>query len=232
MTDIRQDTQTTRPAPPAGAGDLLQRSLPLAALLLAAAGGFLPWVYREAVALQLTAPGLAEFVKFLPEVRRGELALSRLAFLLPLFAGALSLPLLAVNRQLRYRRGWQWLLRLAVLPPALALLPPVWTPGILVAAEFRWQTLAAILCLGIGAVAPLLKNAPLRWLALASCLLALAGAGLAFQQFYRAQAALAEVYHSPVAPGWGAWLIWAGAGWLALGSLAAWLTPRPPIRGD
>lgn len=201
----------------------LARSLPLAAVVLAAAGAFWPWVYREAVALQLTAPGLAEFVKFLPEVRRGELAVSRLFFLLPLLAGTVVLPLLAVNRQVGYPRWLQWLLRLAVLPFALSLLSPVWTPAVLVSAEFRLQTLAAILCLGLGLVAPLLKNLPLRWLALAGAGLALLAVGLAFQQFFLARAALEDVYRSPIVPGWGAWLAWAGAGWLLLGAASAFL---------
>jgi hypothetical protein len=214
----------------------IQRTLPLGALLLAVAGGFLPWVYRDAVALQLTAPGLAEFVKFLPEVRRGELAIARLNFLLPLLAGTISLPLLAANRQLDYPRWAEWLLRLAVVPLALALLSPVWTPGVLVAAEFRLQTLAAVVCLALSLVAPWFGDVPLRWLAPVTGLLGLFGTGLAFQQFFLARPALADVYRSPVEPGWGAWLTWLAAAWLVVGTAAALFRPaatrQPRIRCD
>ncbi|RMF05937.1 MAG: hypothetical protein D6768_00195 [Chloroflexi bacterium] len=180
-------------------------------LLLAGIGGaFAPWVWRQAVALQLTAPGLAEFVKFLAEVRTAQIQVQRLHFLLPLFVAMLALPVLVENRALGLPRWWRWLLRLAVIPLALAALSPVWTPAILMAAEFRTQTLLAGLAVGLALVAPLLRGLPLKWLAVA---LALAGAtalALAFRQFALVQPGIENAYHSRVTPGWGWWLTAAG----------------------
>ena len=69
-------------------------------LLTGVGGAFAPWVWRGAVALQLTAPGLAEFIKFLAESRTLQLQAERLWFLLPLFTAMLALPLFAANRRL------------------------------------------------------------------------------------------------------------------------------------
>ena len=55
-----------------------------AMVMVGVGGGFAPWVYHDVVALQLTAPHLAEYVKFLGEVRLGMLNVQRLHFLLPL----------------------------------------------------------------------------------------------------------------------------------------------------
>src|SRR5262245_44023312 len=82
-------------------------------LLAGLGGGFAPWIWRESVALQLTAPGLAEFVKFLPEVRLGQLHVERLYFLTPLFWVMLTLPLVIENRALLIPVWLRWVGRLA-----------------------------------------------------------------------------------------------------------------------
>ena len=61
--------------------------LPLA-LLMALVGAFGPWVSHRAAALVLTGQDMAEFVKFLPDVRSGELRVTRELFYLPFLAGA------------------------------------------------------------------------------------------------------------------------------------------------
>ncbi|HEX9926343.1 MAG TPA: hypothetical protein VGD99_27050 [Anaerolineae bacterium] len=169
-------------------------------------GAFAPWIWRESVALQLTGPGLAEFVKFLPDIRTGQIRVERLAFLLPLFLAMLALPLIVENEKLALpvwlRRG----LRLGVIPLALASLSPVWTPTILIAPEFRLQTGLAILAFGLAFFAPLFRGLPLKPLALL-----LSGAGLAalvlpVWQFSLVQASIAAAYHAPIALGWGWWL--------------------------
>jgi hypothetical protein len=188
-------------------------------LLVAGVGGaFAPWLWREPVALQLTAPGLAEFVKFLPSVRTVQVALQRLHFLLPLFVAMLALPLFAANRQLALPRWLNWLMRLAVLPLSLAALSPVWTPAILTAPEFRLQTLLAGAAVGLAFIAPLLRGLPLRLL---SPLLAAGGIAaivLPYRQFLLAQPDIAQAYAGPAALGWGWWLTVAG---LALSIAAA-----------
>jgi hypothetical protein len=166
-------------------------------------GGFLPWIWRDPVALQLTAPGLAEFVKFLPEVRLGQVQLQRLFFLPPLFLAMLALPLLAANRQLLLPTWLRWLVRLAIVPLALAALSPVWTPTILLAPEFRLQTGLALLALGLALTAPWFKHLPLT--GLISLLLggSLAALILPWWQFRLIQPAIAEAYHQPLWLGWG-----------------------------
>jgi hypothetical protein len=175
-------------------------------LLTGLGGAFLPWIWRESVALQLAAPGLAEFVKFLPQVRAGQIHIERLFFLLPLFLAMLALPLFAVNQALRLPAWMRWLMRLVVIPLALAALSPVWTPAILIASEFRLQSLLAAIAIGLSVVAPLLNGLPLKPL-----VILLIGAGLAalilpFWQFSLIQADVAEAYHQPVSLGWGWWL--------------------------
>jgi hypothetical protein len=196
------------------------RWLLLAGLLLAALGSsFAPWVDRSPAALLLTAPDMAEFVKFLPEVRAGSLAVQRLLFLLPLAVVTLSLPMVAAARQLAYPRWVRWLVLAATLPLALTLLPPVWSPPVFVSDEFRLQTVACGLGLGLVAVSPLLKGVPACWLAALLLPLSLAAPGLALWQFFVVQEAVTRAYASPVVPGWGAWATVAGFALVILGAL-------------
>jgi hypothetical protein len=196
------------------------RWLLLAGLLLAAVGSsFAPWVDRSPAALLLTAPDMAEFVKFLPEVRAGSLAVQRLLFLLPLAVVTLSLPMVATARQLAYPRRVRWLALAATLPLALTLLPPVWSPPVFVSDEFRLQTAACGLGLGLVAVSPALKVVPARWLAVLLLPLSLAAPALALWQFFVVQEAVTRAYASPVVPGWGAWATVAGFALVILGAL-------------
>lgn len=195
-------------------------------------GAFLPWIWRPPVALQLTAPGLAEFVKFLPEVRYGQVQIQRLFFLLPLFFAMLALPLTLENRTLALPRWLCWALRLAVVPFALAALPPVWTPANLIAPEFRLQTELALAAIVLAGAAPLLKNLPLKLL-----LILLVGGGLAsislpVWQFSLIQPGVGEAYSGPVSLGWGWWLT--GASLLASSVGGVWLAligGRDTVRG-
>lgn len=194
-------------------------------LFLAGLGGaFLPWIWRSPVALQLTAPGLAEFIKFLPELRLGQVQIQRLFFLLPLFLAMLALPLFVAQQRL-VLPGWlSWTLRLAVIPLALASLSPVWTPVILAAPEFRLQTILAVMAIGLAFIAPVLKALPLKMLIIMLVGGGLAGMILPWWQFGLIQASVAEAYHEPVSLGWGWWLTVTGVitsmgsgVWLAFG---------------
>jgi hypothetical protein len=184
--------------------------LALGLLLTGIGGAFLPWIWRDSVALQLTAPGLAEFVKFLPEVRLGQVQLQRLFFLLPLFLAMLALPLMVENKSLILPRWLRMALRLIVFPLALASLSPVWTPAILVAPEFRLQTLLAVMAIGLAITATMLKNLPLKPLIILLVMGSLAAIILPLWQFSLIQAGLVEAYHEPVSLGWGWWLTVAG----------------------
>jgi hypothetical protein len=190
-------------------------------LLLTGVGGtFLPWIWHESVALQLTAPGLAEFVKFLPQVRTGQVEIERLFFLLPLFLAMLALPLFAANWALGLPAWLGWLMRLVVIPLALAGLSPVWTPAILIAPEFRLQTLLAVVAIGLSLGAPLLKSLPLKPLVILLMVAASGALILPYWQFSLVQADIAEAYQEPVSLGWGWWLT---AGGLVLSMIGgAW----------
>ena len=180
--------------------------LPLSLVLLGVGGGFTPWVYRSPVALQLTAPGLAEFVKFLPEMRLGLLPIQRLHFLLPLATAALTLPLAATNRQLGLHWSLDGLLRLAVLPLSLALLSPVWSPGVLLNPEFRLQTFTAAAAILLALIAPLFKNIPLKYLTTGVAVLAALSLILVLRQFWLVDDAIGVAYASAIRLGWGGWL--------------------------
>ena len=93
-------------------------------------------------------------------LRHHWLLLARLGWL-ALFLAMLALPLFAVNTSLTLPIWMRWLMRLAVIPLALAALSPVWTPAILTAPEFRQQTILAALAIGLAVIAPLLKKIPL-----------------------------------------------------------------------
>ncbi|MGQ9501079.1 MAG: hypothetical protein ACUVSF_12290 [Anaerolineae bacterium] len=184
-----------------------------------AGASWAPWVERPAAALVLTAPDLAEFVKFLPEVRSGALEVQRLFFLAPLFLLTLGTPLAfgpMVPRSLSWLRV---LIRLAVLPLALMLLPPVWSPFVLISDEFRVQTLGCVICLLLALVWRSHWHVPRLFLILLS-LGWVAAATLAVWQFMKAQQAIAHAYASPIVPGWGAWATLGGS---LLMSVTLWL---------
>jgi hypothetical protein len=188
-------------------------------LLTGIGSAFLPWVWRESVALQLTGPGLAEFVKFLPQVRALQIELNRLHFLLPLFVSMLALPLFAENKALNFPTWLRWLMRLAVFPFALAAISPVWKPGVLIAEEFRLQTILAVTAMGLAVIAPLLKNIPLKVLAGLFVVAGVTAILLPIQQFALTQTGISEAYNQTVHLGWGWWLTAIGIVMAITGSL-------------
>jgi hypothetical protein len=97
----------------------------LVALVLAALSYWGPWIDHQSAALKLSGQDLGEFVKFLPDIRRGKTRFPRQVFYLPPFACVVCLVLLSANRQMVYRR---WL-RLGTLVCALLLLPGLLPPA-------------------------------------------------------------------------------------------------------
>ncbi len=188
--------------------------------MLAASGAtWAPWVERPAAALVLTAPDLAEFVKFLPEVRSGILEVQRLLFLAPLFLVALGTPLVFGSVMPGLPRWLCVLARLAVLPLALLLLPPVWSPSVLISEEFRVQTVGCVVCLASAVIWRSRWPVPRYLLAFLS-LGWIAAPSLALWQFAKVQQAIAQAYASPVVPGWGAWAALGGC--LLVSALLWW----------
>ena len=102
-----------------------------AAMALAIAGYYGAWTPHKAAGLVVIGLDLAEYVKFLPPVASGQIALRREVFYLPLFVASITAGLIAGRRTappaLRVVAG------LAAIPLALAMLPPAWSPAVLAA---------------------------------------------------------------------------------------------------
>ena len=114
--------------------------------------------------------------------------------------------------------GWLRGLVLALAATlALLLLPPVWSPPVLLADEFRLQTAGCILCWGLVIASRWLPRPPLAALRVVLPPLWLAAPLLALWQMIGVQAAVSQAYGSPVTPGWGGWAALAGGGVMSLG---------------
>ncbi len=154
---------------------LLNKWLLPAGALLTIAGYFRPWISHKAAGLAVLGLDLGEIVKFLHPVQQGDIRLWREGFYLPLVAVSVSISLNAFRRDLADPpadsepnhnagiRGSQptygWPMRIGLLllslVAALNLLPPAWTPHLLLAPEYRLQTAALLACLALVALSPL-----------------------------------------------------------------------------
>jgi len=176
-------------------------------LILAGAVGlvgyFGPWVPHRAAGLVILGLDLAEYVKFLPEVASGQIAIRRELFYLPLVAASLSASLLAGRRRLP--RWSRVLLALAAIPLALAMLPPAWSPAALILPEFRLQALAIAVCLGMIPAVLITRYLPNRLVLALIALLAVAAAILPAWGFRQVLPAITVLYRQPLVPGWGFW---------------------------
>ena len=204
----------------------------LAVLLVAALAYWAPWVDHNTAALKLSGQDLAEFVKFIPEIRTGQIRFPRQMFYLPPFVCTLCLVSLAVNRCLAYPR---WLrvgmlgLAVLILP---GLLPPVWSrPQDLFTAEFRLQGFALVAGLSLVLAHGLFRGIPLRILAVIVAVLALAAILPTQWAFWRVWPLIWTAYATPtIRLGWGLWLTIAA--WTALFILAALLRLHLVRRAD
>jgi hypothetical protein len=189
--------------------------------LLAAVGYYGPWTVHSTAALTLSGVDIGEFVKFLPGVLEGSLAVIRQLFYLPPVTIVLSVALLVGSRQLHY----PWPLRILIIglavPVSLQLMPPAWSLESLRTAEFRAQTIALGVCWLALASFWLWGSLPAWLTASLSASLALAALVLSVWQFVLAKPAIDEVYRTAASFGWGFYLCQAGLAITAVGSL--WL---------
>jgi len=177
---------------------------------LAMAGYLGAWVSHRAAGLIICGYDLAEYVKFLPQVRSGNIPVWRQWFLLPAAVVSLGLTLTAVNRRLKLPWYVSVLLALAALVSALTLLPPAWTPALLLTPEFRLQSAWLALCLAALMATPLLRRLP-AWPTLAVMALAFAvSAAGAIRQFALLKPAIDKVYGQPAMIGWGLYVFVVG----------------------
>ncbi|MFN8494226.1 MAG: hypothetical protein U0350_41895 [Caldilineaceae bacterium] len=176
--------------------------IPLAGLLTLI-GYFGPWVNHRVAGLVIMGLDLGEYVKFLPEVRSGQITLWREGFYLPLVTVSLAFSLSIFRKQFHYH----WLIRslfVAVASmAALNLLPPAWTPDRLVTPEFQLQTTMLGVCLAAVAFSPFWALIP-AWIA-AMVIVALSGLALWFpiHDFLAVLPLISGLYNHPLQPGWG-----------------------------
>ncbi|MFZ5918581.1 MAG: hypothetical protein ACOYZ7_16730 [Chloroflexota bacterium] len=184
----------------------------LIGLMLAIVGYWGPWVDHAAAALVIAGFDLAEYVKFLPEVRAGSMPVIRELFYLAAPAAALCLALVLGNWQ-RHLPAWAWT-ALAALALWLALIvaPPVdfivrFADATLRAEWGRQAALAGVGFLGVAA-ALLWARRLARWAAVSLFVLSAGtGTGVLLWQFFTVQPAIERVYNQPLAWGWGVWLM-------------------------
>ncbi len=211
-TDKRRSDRSSR----------LAAAILLLGLFLLTLGYWGPWVWANAAGLRILGLDLAEYVKFVAEVRSGQIRLQREVFYLPLLALSLSLSLLAQRPEFRLPAGLRWLLNLLAIPAALALLPPAWTPGLLRTPEFVKQTAAIGLCVALALLAwPLLRRLPAPAATILVALLAAAAIVLPIAAFQQLRPALDAIYGRPITTGRGPALTALGLTLIALAPLTA-----------
>jgi hypothetical protein len=194
-----------------GRRDIALQWVWLAGLMLAAAGYWGAWISHRTAGLMIQGYDLAEYVKFLPEVRAGSLPTWREWFVLPAAALSLAFTLSAAQRRWALRWFIGGPLLLIGLACALTLLPPAWTPALLMTAEFRLQTLLLAGCLGIMILSPLLRRLSVAPLMAGLALIVAASVAGAARQFAVLKPAIDHVYGGSATVGWGAPASIAGA---------------------
>lgn len=203
----------------------------LAGWLLVVAGYWGPWVGAQATGLRVLGLDLAEYVKFIAEVRSGQIPVVREVFLLPLMALSLTLSLLAHRPELRLPRLLRWLLNILAIPAALSMLPPAWTPGLLLQPEFAKQTATMAGCLLAALLSyPLLRRLPKTAVLLAVAFLAVASIVPSVAAFTRLRPALDAIYGHPIRVGRGPWEMALGFSLVTLACLLAFSTSSPDAR--
>jgi hypothetical protein len=162
-----------------------------------------PWVSHPVSGLTITGLDLPEYVKFLPAVRSGSIAIWREGFYLPPFAVSLNLALFGFRHTLGLPNWVKWVCPPAAIAIAALLLPPAWTPGLLLTPEFRLQSAAMVGCWVVAAFAPIAARLQLL-LAKGIAALAVAAALIVpLMLFLRVLPEIRPLYNAPVAIGWG-----------------------------
>jgi hypothetical protein len=189
--------------------------LVLAGWLLVAWGYWGPWLWSDSVGLRVLGLDLAEYVKFVHEVRTGQVRLVRELFYLPLIGLSLSMSIVAHREEFRVPTALRWTLNLLAIPAALAMLPPAWTPSLLWTPEFSKQTVAILACVGAALLAyPVLRRLPMRVAATLVIGLAMAAAVPPIVAFFRLRPALDIIYGRPIIVGYGIWRM--ALGWILI----------------
>lgn len=176
--------------------------IPLAGLLTLV-GYFGPWVNHRVAGLVIMGLDLGEYVKFLPEVRSGQITLWREGFYLPLVTVSVAFSLSSFRKRFNYH----WLTRSVFIAfaimAALNLLPPAWTPERLVTPEFRLQTMLMGICLGTVAFSPFLALLPAWTATIIIIVLSVLALWVPLRGFLNVLPLISGLYNHSLQPGWG-----------------------------
>ncbi len=195
-------------------------------LVLWAAGYWGAWVPHKDVGLVILGIDMGEYVKFLPQVRSGQLHLWRAGFYLPALALSVSVSFLVWRRELPVPEWLRVIVTLLAFPPAFAMLPPIWTPALMLhSVDFRQQALAIGLAIFAAIVSPLLGRLHRRVAALFLGMLFFLSAVVPLYQFHILFPCIADLYQEHVSVGYGIWLMLAALGVLMGGCV--WLYRMP-----
>ena len=203
------------------------RGLLFLALALIGAGYFGPWVAHKDAGLNLSADDLAEFVKFMPAVRSGEIGIVRELFFVPIWLTSIGLGLLASHiKSLGLRLvllALSLLLVFTPLPGFTFLLTAYRSP------EFGptfWATVVAmLLSIGLTVSGGRILRAD-RVEAILWIVLGLAAASIAPLHFVKVAPEIDRLYHFAV--GWGSIAVVAGGLGLALIGVAWLISKKTP----
>lgn len=199
----------------------------LVVLLIAMAGYYGAWIGHRSAGLVVAGVDLAEYVKFLPPVRAGQLHILRESFYAPLAACSLIASMVASRKVLPV---WlRWWAGISAIPLALAMLPPAWSPGVLVLPEFRLQVIVMAACLVALPMFLLTAFLPDAIVLAIVGLLSLAAAVWPASSFLPLIEPMEELYRSALWPGWGCWASTLGFLSVAFLSIQA-VFPRRPRR--
>jgi hypothetical protein len=197
--------------------------------LVTLAGYVGPWIDHRAAALVVTGLDLGEYVKFLPAVRQAQVTVWREGFYLPLVAVSITFALHCYRADLRYPWPMRAILLGLAAVAALNLLPPAWTPPLLLAPEFRLQSASIAVCLLAISLSPLLAQLS-RVVVLALCsVLTLLALFFPVRDFMRVLPDIAALYGHALQPGWGVYTSTMGL-LLLLGAIWVCNTGRPTNR--
>lgn len=195
-------------------------SLQFIGSVLVVIGFFGPWVAHPTAALTVTGYELSELAKFFPQVQAGTVPVRRALFVTPLLAGTLSL-ILVIRRSARSpalqlaATALAALLGLAALPPLQSLLEPQYRIQLGLVAGAELVTLPMLLA----------RQLSERVRGILMLCISLAGAVPALWQALLLRPLVAELYRTPILPGWGFVVCTVGFLALAVSSLRSVLRP-------
>lgn len=211
----------TRPGQFSAAEQATRWFIPLGALL-ALMGYWGPWIDHAAAGLIISGLDLGEYVKFLIPVRTGQMTLWREGFYLPLIAVSISLSLAAYRPRFAYPLWLRVLLVLVACTAAANLLPPAWSPPILLLPEFRLQTTLMAACIATALLSPFWALLPVVLVRIFNTLLIVGAMTVPLWLLATVWAPIQEIYVAPLQGGWGPMLLLPGLFLLLVGW---WLSP-------